>query len=122
MLIQQLPRPICSHCKFALARPNGISKHGFKKWHRYCDDCAKYLYSSKHKHLSNKANKCEECEFVPIDRIQLDIVYRDGNKKNKNKDNLLTLCANCARLYNKNLRISKKSILNTTVDSLTKII
>ena len=120
-LKKQPPRPICSHCKFSLAKPNGKSKHGFQKWHRYCEDCAKTMYSGRFKHLQHKGNTCEECNFVPEDRIQLDLVYRDGNKKNKKKTNLLTLCANCARLYNKKLRTGKKSILNVTVDGDTRI-
>lgn len=121
MITQQKPRPICSHCKFTLAKPNGKSKHGFQKWHKYCDDCAKTMYSGRFKHLQHKGNTCEECGFIPEDRIQLDLVYRDGDKKNKKKVNLLTLCANCARLYNKKIRTGKKSILNATVDGDTRI-
>jgi hypothetical protein len=121
MLTEQPPRPICSHCKFALAKPNGKSKHGFQQWHRYCDDCAKTMYSGRFKHLQHKGNTCEICNFVPEDRIQLDLVYKDGHKKNKKKDNLITLCANCSRLHNKKLRTGKKSILNATVDGDTRI-
>ena len=47
--------------------------------------------------------------------------HKDGNKKNKKKSNLLTLCANCARLHNKKIRTGKKSILNVTVDGDTRI-
>lgn len=79
------------------------------------------MYSGRFKHLQHKKNTCEECGFVPEDRIQLDLVYKDGNKKNKKKNNLLTLCANCARLHNKKLRTGKKSILNVTVDGDTRI-
>lgn len=121
LIAEQQPRPLCSHCKFSLAKPNGKSKLGFQKWHRYCEDCAKTVYSGRFKHLQHKGNTCELCKFVPEDRIQLDIVYRDGNKKNKKKSNLLTLCANCARLYNKKIRTGKKSILNVTVDGDTRI-
>jgi hypothetical protein len=121
MIIKQQPRPICIHCKFSLVKPNGKSKHGFQKWHKYCEDCAKTMYSGRFKHLQHKGNSCEECSFVPEDRVQLDLVYKDGNKKNKKKINLLTLCANCARLYNKKLRTGKKSILNATVDGDTRI-
>jgi hypothetical protein len=56
-----------------------------------------------------KEVSCEECAFIPEDRVQLDLVYKDGNKKNKKKNNLLTLCANCARLYNKKLRTLVRS-------------
>lgn len=122
MLTTQPPRPICSHCKFALVKPNGKSKHGFQKWHKYCESCAKILYSNRFKHLQYKGSVCEDCSFVPKELIQLDIVYADGNKNNKKKNNLLTLCANCARLYNKKLRTGNKSILNATVDGDTRII
>ena len=121
MIIKQQSRPICNHCKFSLAKPNGKSKHGFQKWHKYCEDCAKTMYSGRFKHLQHKGSVCEECAFVPEDRVQLDLVYKDGNKNNKKKNNLLTLCANCARLYNKKLRTGKKSIMNATVDGDTRI-
>lgn len=122
MLTSQKPRPICTNCKFALAKPNGKSKHGFQKWHRYCVDCAKIIYSDKHKHLAHKKSTCNECNFVPIDKCQLDMVYKDGNKKNKSAKNILTLCANCNRLYQKKNKRSKKSILQVvTVDTDIRI-
>ena len=121
MITEQPHRPICSHCKFSLAKPNGKSKHGFQKWHKYCVDCAKAIYNTRFKHLQNKKNSCERCKFIPEDRIQLDVVYSDGNKKNKTLKNLLTLCANCSRLHNKKIDNNKKSILNVTVDSDTII-
>jgi uncharacterized Zn finger protein len=64
---------------------------------------------------------CEKCEFVPEDKCQLDLVFKDGNKANKTKKNLLTLCANCSRLYRKRMRTGKKSILNVTVDADVRI-
>lgn len=121
MIKQQTPRPICSHCNFALAKKNGKSKHGFQKWHRYCDTCAKHVYNNRFKHLQHKKDKCEECNFIPKDIIQLDVVFKDGDKKNRKKNNLLTLCANCSRLYNKKIRTGKNSILNVTVDNDIRI-
>lgn len=117
MILEQLPRPRCTRCKLAFAKPNGKSKLGFKKWHKYCDDCAKVLYSEKHKHLQNKKTKCEKCKFQAVDMCQLDLVYKDGNSKNKDKSNLMTMCANCSRLFRKQLKTDKKSILNITVDN-----
>lgn len=117
MLTQQPHRPFCSNCNINLAKPNGVSKHGFKKWHKYCVECSKAAYNPKHGYLLNKKNMCEECSFVPQDKCQLDIVYKDGNKKNKEKSNLTTVCANCGRLHQKKLREKKKSILNITVDA-----
>ena len=121
MITVQPPRPICSHCKFALARPNGKSKHGFQKWHKYCVDCAKAMYNGRFKHLQHKKGVCEQCSFVPEDKCQIDLVFKDGNKKNKKMNNLLTLCANCARLHSKKVRTGNKSILNATVDGDTRI-
>jgi uncharacterized Zn finger protein len=72
--------------------------------------------------LQNKKARCDRCAFIPEDRCQLDLVYADGNKRNKAKKNLLTLCANCARLHNKRTRTEKKSLLNVTVDGDIRIV
>lgn len=117
MLTQQPHRPFCINCKIQLAKPNGISKHGFKKWHKYCVECSKAMYDSTHGYLLHKKTSCELCKFIPKDTCQLDIVYRDNNKKNKKESNLLTLCANCNRLHQKQVKQHKKSILDITVDS-----
>lgn len=117
MLTRQPSRPLCENCKSSLAKPNGVSKHGFKKWHKYCSTCAKAAYDEKFGFLLHKKNKCEKCGFVPEDKCQLDITYKDGNKKNKEKSNMRTLCANCNRLHQKKLKEKKKSLLDITVDT-----
>lgn len=117
MITKPQHRPLCENCKVQLAKPNGTSKHGFTKWHKYCSSCAKSIYSPKFGHRLNKKNKCEKCGFEADDKCQLDIVYKDGNKKNKERSNLRTLCANCNRLYQKKLRSKKKSLLDITVDA-----
>lgn len=117
MLTRQPSRPLCEHCKISLAKPNGKSKHGFTKWHKYCVACAKSAYNSKFGYLLHKKNTCEQCNFIPEDACQLDVVYKDGNKKNKDKSNLKTLCANCNRVFQKNLKEKQKSILDITVDT-----
>ena len=121
MITVQPSRPLCSHCKFTLSKPNGKSKHGFQKWHKYCVDCAKAMYNKRFKHIQHKKMQREDCDFIPEDKIQLDLVYRDGNTLNKSKDNLKTLCANCARLHNKKTRKVKKSIIDLPVDSDMRI-
>ena len=121
MLTQQPYRPLCNNCKVSLAKPNGVSKHGFKKWHKYCASCAKAAYNSKSGYLLHKKNKCEKCGFIPEDKCQLDVIYKDGNKKNKEKSNIKTICANCSRLYRKKLKQKQKSILDITVDADTRI-
>lgn len=114
MLLKQPNRTLCKNCNLQLVKPNGISKHGFTKWHKYCSSCAKTLYDEKHSHRINKKKKCEKCGFVALDKCQLDLVYLDGNSKNKDPNNIKTYCANCNRLHRKN---QKKSLLDITVDT-----
>ena len=121
MLTKQKSRPVCSHCGLIPAKPNGISKLGFKKWHKYCIDCSKMLYSDKHKHLQHKQMRCEFCGFKATDKCQMDIVFKDGNKKNTKESNLKSLCANCSRLYQKRLKKGRKSVMNMTVDADIRI-
>lgn len=117
MLTSPPHRPLCLTCKTSLAKPNGISKYGFQKWHKYCVDCAKAAYNPNFGYLLHKKNKCEKCGFVPKDMCQLDIIYKDGNRKNKKHTNLKTLCANCNRLHKKTQKQKTKSILDITVDA-----
>ena len=117
MLTKQKSRPLCRQCNLSLAKQNGKSKYGFQLWHKYSSDCAKAIYNDKHKYLINKTIVCEQCNFQAIDKCQLDLVYKDADKNNKDTTNLLTLCANCSRLHRKNIKSEKKSILNVTVDS-----
>lgn len=121
MLTHQPNRPFCEHCNISLAKPNGISKHGFKKWHKYCSSCAKTAYNPNSSYLLHKKNKCEKCGFVPEDKCQLDVIYKDGNKKNKDKSNVKTYCANCSRLYRKKIKEKQKSILDITIDADVRI-
>jgi HNH endonuclease len=45
-----------------------------------------------------KKDTCEHCGFVPTHPSQLDVDHIDGNNKNNDITNLMTLCANCHRL------------------------
>jgi len=119
MLTHQPNRPFCEHCKVSLAKSNGISKHGFKKWHRYCSTCAKVAYNPNSNFSIHKKNKCEKCGFIPEDNCQLDIIYKDGNKNNKEKANTKTYCANCSRLHRKKQK--QKSLLDITIDADVRI-
>jgi hypothetical protein len=118
-IAHQPNRPFCKQCKSALAKANGITKNGFKKWHKYCSGCAKAAYNPKYGYLLHKKPQCEACGFIAVDKCQLDVVYRDGNKKNKDKSNIKTICANCNRLMNKKLKT--KSIMDITIDSDVRI-
>lgn len=113
MLTKQPYRKFCSNCELQLVKPNGKSKHGFTKWHKYCSSCAKSKYDKTSKTII-KNKTCEVCGFKAIDKCQLDLIYLDGNNKNKDNLNVKTLCANCNRIYQKN---KKNNILDITVDT-----
>lgn len=59
---------------------------------RYCSQCRRNTYKTF------KKDSCEECGFVPIHKIQLDVDHIDGDHHNHDESNLQTLCANCHRL------------------------
>ena len=80
-------RILCENCGV-----NKMTSLGKGKKRRYCDSCHKRPYTR------NKKSICENCGFVPLHPIQLDVDHIDGNKKNNFPDNLQTLCANCHRL------------------------
>lgn len=103
MLTSQPIRPLCANCNSVPAKPNGISKHGFKLWHRYCINCAKAAYNPLFGYLLDKKPACEICGFVAADTCQLDLIKK------------ITYCANCSRLFRKNKK--KKSVLDITTDS-----
>jgi hypothetical protein len=113
MLTSQPNRPLCKNCDISLAKPNGISKYGFQRWHKYCVDCAKMLYNPKFEYLKGKKSTCERCEFVPEDSCQLDVI-RESNQ-------IRVLCANCSRVYRKSVRLSKRTLLDITVDADVRI-
>ncbi len=117
MITTQPNRSFCKKCKTSLAKPNGISVAGFQKWHKYCVDCAKAVYNPNFGYLVEKKKHCEDCGFVAKDKCQLDVIYIDGDKKNKAISNLKTICSNCNRLYRKSSKQNKKSILDITVDT-----
>lgn len=114
-ITDQQSRPLCQLCHSTPVKQNGVSKHGFVKWHKYCATCSKVAYSEQHQYLKNKKLICDCCGFKAKDSCQMDLVYKDGNVKNKVKTNLQTYCANCYKLYKKNLKVKK--LLNITVDA-----
>ena len=116
MLTRQPTRPKCNKCNISLAKPTGKSKHGFQKWHKYCAGCAKALYAKGFKHLLHKKMLCIECGFKPLDMIQLVIMYKDKNAKNKTPPNIKTVCLNCASIIKKRENDIEKT-LNISVDS-----
>ena len=117
MLTKQPPRRFCKQCKTNLVKSNGQSKHGFTKWHKFCSRCAKNNYSDKSKHLKDKKLICNNCGFVAIDICQMNLIYLDGNKKNKDTANLKTYCANCSRLHSKKIKINRKNLFKITIET-----
>ena len=75
-----------------LTESKGRDAYGRKTYGRLCTSCRKSGYTI------HKKSYCESCGFIAIHKIQLDIDHIDGNHKNNNVDNLMTLCANCHRL------------------------
>jgi ribosomal protein L37E len=75
-----------------LTESKGKDANGKKTYGRLCTSCRKSGYTV------HKKSYCESCGFIAIHKIQLDIDHIDGNHKNNNVDNLMTVCANCHRL------------------------
>ena len=59
---------------------------------RLCSQCRRNSYKIF------KKDKCEECGFVAVHKMQLDVDHIDGDHTNNDESNLQTLCANCHRL------------------------
>ena len=78
MITRQPSRPLCNHCKTSLAKQNGTSKHGFKKWHKYCSTCAKAAYDDKFGFLfEQQENEVYNCWHFKFE-IQHASVFYDG--------------------------------------------
>ena len=73
-------------------RTKGRGASGIKLWDRVCWKCKEGGYRLY------KKSYCEECGFVAIHQVQLDVDHVDGNHTNNDVSNLRTLCANCHRL------------------------
>ena len=69
----------------------GVNKHGITVYGVLCVSCHKA-------NTKDKKNYCQNCGFVALHSVQLDIDHKDGNKRNNNSDNLWTICSNCHRL------------------------
>jgi hypothetical protein len=97
-------RPLCVECK-SKPRAYGYRKGDKIYWRSRCDTCNRKRAKRKIGGVTvlersgyKKKNKCELCGFRAQDKLQLDVMFLDGNLRNVNEKNLKTVCANCQRL------------------------
>ena len=69
----------------------GRNSFGQKIYRAICGTC-------RNKGRRVKADHCQNCGFVAVNSVQLDVDHIDGNGSNNDPNNLWTLCANCHRL------------------------
>lgn len=100
MITEQRDRPICSNCGRQPCMSEGTRTIlGFKIYKKFCTRCWKMRYRRDYKYKIARIDVCQRCGFIPEDLCQLDVHHMDGDHENNNLTNLITLCANCHRLY-----------------------
>lgn len=92
-------RPLCSECKSIPSRSNGTSVHGYQRWHKLCNHCAKKKYRP-----TEKNDTCIQCGFTCVDSCQMCYVEEK------------TLCQNCNALRLKNIKKRAELTVDATVD------
>ena len=97
-------RPLCVECR-SKPRAYAYRKAGKVYWRRLCDSCNRKKAKKKIGGVTalqrsgyKKKQKCELCGFKAQDKVQLDVLFVDGNLRNTVTSNLKTVCANCNRL------------------------
>lgn len=104
---QPLPSPtqrkLCEVCNFNLARlSKRVRMSGEVVYHQrtLCHGCVQIKNKKNYErpYAVHKKASCDFCNFVALNKCQLDIDHIDGNKKNNAVENLRTLCSNCHRL------------------------
>lgn len=93
---------VCKVCKQAKPRNEMVvRKTGYLRG--FCKECAKEnlkeVEKKSYSHIHGKFKKdyCENCGFRGLP-CQLDIHHKNGEHKDNNLNNYITLCANCHRL------------------------
>lgn len=92
---------LCISCKKRNVRIKGRLKNKNFIYGKECNSCHTKRYKFINKNFSYrifKKNYCENCKFIPIHSCQLDVDHIDGDHKNNDPSNIMTLCANCHRL------------------------
>jgi len=86
---------MCEQCGVHPKLFHGYSIAGTKTYKRLCSYCHKSKYHFPWK--KHKEKQCEMCGYEPLFLRSLDVHHRDGDKKNNDPSNLMTLCATCHR-------------------------
>lgn len=73
------------------ARSVGLGPDFQKRYGILCSGCHRY-------NIIDKKNYCERCGFVAEVPQQIEVDHKDCNKRNNDRNNLWSLCANCHRL------------------------
>ena len=115
-----MERPLCSKCHKNLVEKSG--NKGSTKFRKLCNTCRRpdlkkgsYDRRLSQKHRNSNPLICTICGFIPVDICQLDVHHIDGNHKNRKKENLQIVCANCHRLMTKQQKEMKKLSLLLSV-------
>ncbi len=69
----------------------GRNSHGEKVYRPICNTC-------KRRGRRTKKDHCENCGFIALHAVQLDVDHKDADGSNNSPENIWTLCANCHRL------------------------
>lgn len=81
----------CTVCGVYPKRFKGYSIVGTPLYGAHCITC------HRKPHTRTKGDACELCMYKPLFRMSLDVHHRDGDHRNNEPSNLMTLCATCHR-------------------------
>jgi formate-dependent nitrite reductase cytochrome c552 subunit len=82
---------LCESCGLQEKQFKGYSITGTRAYRRTCQSC------HRTEHGQFRKDQCELCGYRPLFMRSLDVHHRDGDKKNGDESNLMTLCATCHR-------------------------
>ena len=84
------PRPSCIYCGKPADHKYRL-KDGTIRYDKSCTRCKRRPY------MRYRKRYCELCGFIPWTMAQLEVHHIDEDRTNNNRENLVTLCANCHR-------------------------
>ena len=86
---------LCDDCGTEPVRTKGYAESGEPRFDKRCGSCHRARYKAPW--LKHRGDSCEMCGYTPFWKQALDVHHRDGDKKNNDTDNLMTICASCHR-------------------------